>query len=207
MSFSQAERQRLANTFLGVGPDAPTLCAPWSTRDLLVHLIIREGSFLAAGGIVVPLLARFTRRREQQLATFSFQDLVDRFRSGGPRFHPLMLGDRFANVAEFFVHHEDIRRAQGDYQPRCFHREEEKELVRAATRVGKILVGSGGIPVVLEPSGWPRTQVGGRLGVAKQGDRVVRVSGAPGEVLLWLYGRPAQVELSGPVGEISLRHL
>ena len=48
MSFAQKERERLAELFLEVGPDAPTLNEGWTTRDLAVHLLIRESKPAAA---------------------------------------------------------------------------------------------------------------------------------------------------------------
>ena len=42
MSFSDSERQLLADLFLEVGPEAPTLCAGWTTTDLAAHLWVRE---------------------------------------------------------------------------------------------------------------------------------------------------------------------
>ena len=51
------ERYALCDTFEAVGPDAPTLCTPWRTRDLAAHLVIREGRPDAAVGLLVPPLA------------------------------------------------------------------------------------------------------------------------------------------------------
>ena len=39
------------------GPEAPTLCAGWTTRDLAAHLVVREARPDAAAGIVLPALA------------------------------------------------------------------------------------------------------------------------------------------------------
>ncbi|MGJ4074519.1 maleylpyruvate isomerase N-terminal domain-containing protein [Corynebacterium macclintockiae] len=51
MSTSQSEREALANLLQQSGPDAPTLCEGWSTRDLAVHLVIREYRPDAAAGL------------------------------------------------------------------------------------------------------------------------------------------------------------
>ena len=41
--FARAEREALCDTFLAVGPAAPTLCGSWTTADLAVHLVVRDG--------------------------------------------------------------------------------------------------------------------------------------------------------------------
>src|SRR5262249_38403716 len=57
MGVADAERRVVADLFDEVGPDAPTLCAGWQTRDLAAHLIVREHRLDAAPGILVKALA------------------------------------------------------------------------------------------------------------------------------------------------------
>ena len=38
MSIAQRERAGLVEILRAVGPDAPTLCEGWTTRDLTAHL-------------------------------------------------------------------------------------------------------------------------------------------------------------------------
>src|SRR5437667_638875 len=52
--FDALERQQLCDLFVELGPDAPTLLEPWSTRDLAAHLVLREHDHLAAPGLVLP---------------------------------------------------------------------------------------------------------------------------------------------------------
>ena len=40
-SLARRERLALADLAEQLGPDAPTLCGDWSTRDLLAHLVVR----------------------------------------------------------------------------------------------------------------------------------------------------------------------
>lgn len=59
-------------------------------------------------------LAGYTARALQRLARrVSFAELVQAFRTGPPRFSPFSLPrmDEMANTVEYFVHHEDVRRA------------------------------------------------------------------------------------------------
>jgi len=54
MSLTANERAELCDLFQQVGPDAPTLCEGWNTRDLLAHMLVRERRPDAAIAIVVP---------------------------------------------------------------------------------------------------------------------------------------------------------
>ncbi len=54
--LARSERAALCDLALQVGADRPTLCEGWTVKDLVVHLLVREGS-PAAVGIVVPPLA------------------------------------------------------------------------------------------------------------------------------------------------------
>ncbi len=62
MSVAQRERAALVDTMRGVGPDAPTLCEGWKTRDLAAHLVIREYRPDAAPGILIPFFASHTAK-------------------------------------------------------------------------------------------------------------------------------------------------
>ena len=52
--FDAIERKQLADLLDELGPDAPTLLSPWTTRDLASHLVLRERDFVAAPGLVIP---------------------------------------------------------------------------------------------------------------------------------------------------------
>jgi hypothetical protein len=52
--FDDAERAQLSDLLDELGPDAPTLLAPWTTRDIAAHLILRDHDPLAAPGLVLP---------------------------------------------------------------------------------------------------------------------------------------------------------
>ena len=103
----------------GVGPDAPTLCEGWKTRDLAAHLVIREYRPDAAPGILIPFFASHTAKVQNKVAEQTdWDELVDKVASGPPVYSPLKLLDPVANVAEMFIHHEDVRRAQSGWKPR-----------------------------------------------------------------------------------------
>ena len=119
MSVAQRERAALVETMRAVGPDAPTLCEGWKTRDLAAHLMIREYRPDAAPGIMIPFFASRTAKVQNEVAERTdWDELVDKVASGPPVYSPLKLLDPLVNVAEMFIHHEDVRRAQPDWEPR-----------------------------------------------------------------------------------------
>lgn len=112
-----------------LGPDAPTLCAGWDNRAMAAHLVARENQPEALAGIVVPRLHHRTERIEKQTAErYDFDTLLHKL-AGGPPLGPVGLPGVAdpANVHEFFVHHEDVRRAQPGWE-----RRELPEVLRAA---------------------------------------------------------------------------
>jgi hypothetical protein len=67
--FDGAERAQLCDLLEALGPDAATVLAPWTTRDLAGHLFLREHDALAGPGLVVPgAWARLAERHRQEAA-------------------------------------------------------------------------------------------------------------------------------------------
>src|SRR6266496_4406731 len=113
--FDAVERAQLSDLLGELGPEAPTLLAPWTTRDLAAHLVLRERDYLAGPGLVLPgAWARLAERRRRRLALRDFTWLVATIRSGPPPgFFRIGWVRRLPGLNEFFVHHEDVRRANG----------------------------------------------------------------------------------------------
>jgi uncharacterized protein (TIGR03085 family) len=98
----QRERRELCDLFVELGPDAPTLCAGWTAADLAAHLFLRE-HFRRWGS------ERITAEKAR-----GFSALVDGLRRGAPLIPWRVPGVRtFINGGEYFIHHEDLRRANG----------------------------------------------------------------------------------------------
>lgn len=199
MSLARVERHALADTARSLGPDAPTLCGDWTARDLLAHLLVREHSPLGSVGIVVPPLAGLTERAMRRTAAADFDDLVDRFRD--PRLTPVALKavDDLVNPVEFYVHHEDLRRAQPGWEPRRLTRRDHDVLWNAIRLLGRGLVASAKVPVRLERTDTHETAT------LRRGDEPVTVHGLPGELVLFLHGRDQirGVDLTGPPDRIA----
>ncbi|HSE08920.1 MAG TPA: TIGR03085 family metal-binding protein [Nocardioidaceae bacterium] len=199
--LARTERAALCDLALELGPDAPTLSGDWTTKDLVVHLLVREGS-PAAIGIVVPQLGGLTDRASRRLARHDLADLVARLRKGPPIWSPLNIGplDHAANTIEFFVHHEDLRRARAEWQPRTFSDRDQNLLWKLLQVLGKGLVREAKVGVVLE-----RSDTSERA-VLKDAPGAVVVRGLPGELVLFVYGRKpqARVELVGDESDVDL---
>ena len=193
--FDAVERARLSDLFDELGPQAPTLLEPWTTRDLAAHLVLRERDYLAGPGLVLPgAWGRLAERRRRALALRDFAWLSAMIRSGPPPgFFRIGWVRRIANLNEFFVHHEDVRRAN-DRGPRTHELRMEEALWRNVTRapwfLARRLKGAG-----LELQ-WAGTDKAVR---ARRGEPTARIAGRPGEILLYLFGRKraADVEVSG----------
>jgi uncharacterized protein (TIGR03085 family) len=177
-----------------LGPEAPTLCGDWTTADLAAHLVIRERRLDAAPGIVFGPLAGHTERVRQAVRdSVPFPELIDRIRQGPPRASLWALPgmDRAANSVEYFVHHEDVRRAQPDWQPRTTSPETEEMLWKRA-KVARFILRKISVDVTL-------VRPDGRTMHVSKGPRQARVHGPVVELTLWVLGRAevAQVRLTG----------
>ncbi len=187
-SLAQQERATLCDLMIDTGPRAPTLCEGWLTADLAAHLVVRERRPDSGPGLVWPRLSGYTEK--VRLATrdhLSWQTLVETVRRGPPLL--LRPFDGPMNTIEFFIHVEDVRRAQPGREPRAVSLELADVLW---ARVG--------------PAGMAK-RVAARIALTSPG-REAKVSGTgpplvlagdPGELTLFGAGRQeaAQVEITG----------
>jgi uncharacterized protein (TIGR03085 family) len=191
-SYAQIERHALADLFDEVGPDAPTLCDDWCTADLAAHLVVRETRPDALPGIAVPAAAGYTARVQRGVRdAHRWPALVARVRNGPPLLMKPI--DALANSVEYFVHHEDVRRAAPSWEPRDLPAEEQAVLWSRLSAGGRVLFRRSPVGVVREsPGREPLTVKGGA-------DRVT-VSGPPSELILFAFGRQdhTRVDMSGP---------
>lgn len=191
MSIAQRERAALVETMRAAGPDAPTLCEGWKTRDLAAHLVVREYRPDAAPGILIPLFARHTEQVQEDVAERSgWDELVDKVASGPPVFSPFKLLDPLINVAEMFIHHEDVRRASTGWEPRELEPALKSRLTRTVPLMGRLTLAKVPGRVAL------RTTAGKTLLTVGKGPAVT-VTGEPEELLLFAVGRQARVDFDG----------
>lgn len=200
ISDAQAERAALCDLFDDVGPDAPTCCAGWTARDLAAHLVIRERRPDAAVGILVPFAAGHSERVRRRVAAQDWAQLVNQVRSGPPAWSPMGLGviDSLVNTNEFFVHHEDVRRARDAWEPRELAPSLVEALWAALGRMARMTLRRTGVGVVLDAGDGHRRRV-----IDRQPS--VEIRGPVGELVLFCNGRQAhaRVELDGPADAVT----
>ncbi|WP_328912865.1 MULTISPECIES: TIGR03085 family metal-binding protein [unclassified Streptomyces] len=190
-THAQRERLLLADLLERSGPDAPTLCDGWRTRDLAAHVVVRERRSDAAAGQVIPKLADRLERIRGQYAAKPYEELVQLIRTGPPRLSPFALKqlDEAANTVEFYVHAEDVRRAAPDWSPRpvdpVFADALWSRLERGARMLGR-----------RSPVGLVLRCPDGRTTVAHKGTPVVTVTGEPQELTMFVFGRQGSADVT-----------
>ncbi|ATE56737.1 MULTISPECIES: TIGR03085 family metal-binding protein [Actinosynnema] len=184
MGLAQDERRLLAELFTEVGPDAPTLCDPWRTKDLAAHLVLRERRPDAAAGLFVKPLGDHTQKVQDDYAAKPWAELVDLVRVGPPKWSPLALLDEKVNGMEYFVHHEDVRRALDGWEPRPADVVRDADLWRALPPIAKLNHRKSPVGVVLR-------RTSGETITAKAGPTPVTITGEPAELALLCFGRDA----------------
>ncbi len=186
MSFASRQRQLICDLMVELGPLAPTRCEGWNISQLAAHLWVREHRPAALPGIGIQRFAARTQRiQTEALHLKGFTQLVQELRRPGWVMRPL---DDVVNAVELFIHHEDILRANGRSQELTM--EEQKQLLSTVRVLAFKAQRSWGGQLILMPSGFDTIRHG-------TGDRPVRLSGQPSELLLYLTGRDAEVEVIG----------
>ena len=204
MTFAKSERAALCELLDQAGPDAPTLCAGWLTHDLAAHLWIRETDPIGATGrFAKPLAGLVERRLADTKQRWEYPELVDRIRNGPARFSVFAIPgvDEPANTTEFFVHHEDVRRA-GDAPglPRELGTEVEDWMWRRLKLLGRAFFRRAQVGVVLERLGSATGNREPDTIRAVGGSPIVTLVGQPSELMLFAHGRTATAEVK-VVGE------
>lgn len=193
-NFAAIERAALARALSHAGPDAPTLCEGWTTRDLALHLIERDSrpDILAGTALSsVPFLSARARAAHEQLGALPWEQLVDRVaHPGGAAPARIDAIDRRLNTAEFFVHHEDVRRAQPGWEPRELPVAQQQQLWNTLRAMRLMLLRAQRNTVVLSAAGY-----GSMPGGKGREAAVTIVKGEPSELLLWAFGRSDQARV------------
>jgi uncharacterized protein (TIGR03085 family) len=205
LPFDTRERLELCVLFDELGPAASTLLEGWTTHDLAAHIVLRERDLMAGPCLVLPgPFQRFAERRRVRLTNRNeFAWLVARIRSGPPAgFFRIGWVRSFPNLNEFFVHHEDVRRANG-LGPRTLAHDLDAALWRNVRRGSRFLSRRlRGAGLEIEWAGK------GALLTVRQGEPTARLTGTPGELLLYVFGRQAaaQVEVNGTAEAVEAVH-
>lgn len=193
--YARLEREGLADDLMSVDPQAPTLCEGWTARDLAAHVVTRERRADASPGIMLKPLAGWTDRvRTEYRDRYSYPDLVRMVRHepwwSPLRFPPL---DEVTNLLEFFVHREDVRRAQPDWQPRTLDAGLERALWERVRAIARIRLRRLKAAVTIDAPGFGSFAAGA-------GGPELTLRGAPAELVLYFFGRRevARIDITGP---------
>src|SRR5580692_10126453 len=187
-SLAQQERNTICDLFLEYGADAPTLCEGWLAADLAAHLVARERRPDSGPGLVWPRMADYTDKvRRSVRDRTSWEELVATVRRGPPFL--LRPFDGAMNTVEFFIHVEDVRRAEEGWEPRAI----SPDLADALWA----RIGPGGMAkkvpatIVINSPGRDAKEAG-------SGPRL-KLAGDPGELIMFGAGRQAaaKVEIDG----------
>jgi uncharacterized protein (TIGR03085 family) len=194
--LARRERLALAELLESLGPDQPTLCEGWTTRDLAAHVVVRDRRPDATIGLLFPPLRAHGERVRLAQAAKPYELTLAELRTP-PRWSPVSnpLVEGFTNSGEFFIHHEDARRGRPDWAPRDLDPGDAATLWRQVKFSGRLVLGRLRLPVRVRAEGFGQFDVGtGPL---------TTVSGPPGEVTLFLSGRQraSRVEVDGPAAE------
>jgi uncharacterized protein (TIGR03085 family) len=203
MTLAHRERLALADLLAEVGPDAPTLCGEWTTCDLAAHLVSRERRPDALPGVAISALAWRTESLRRSYAKRRYADVVGLFRSGPGHLSLFSLPglDRMFNATEYAVHHEDVRRAQPEWQPRDLPLPVQDSLWKAVTSRASLSFRGLDSRVALRRSDRPEVEPS----VHGSGETAVTLTGEPMELLLFAFGRRdhARVDVTGDPDAVS----
>ncbi|SFC84323.1 TIGR03085 family metal-binding protein [Streptomyces aidingensis] len=199
-THAKRERLLLADLLEKAGPDAPTLCEGWTTRQLAAHVVVRERRPDAAGGMLVKPLAGRLDRVMGEFSAKPYEELVELVRTGPGKWSPFGVKqlDEASNTVEFFVHAEDVRRAAEGWQPRELDEVFEGALWKRLETAGRLMGRRSPVGLVLR-------RPNGQTVVLHKGTPVVTVTGEPGELVLFASGRQrvARVELAGEENAVA----
>lgn len=193
-----AERRSFVSTLGELGAEAPTLCGDWTAADLAAHV---AGADLGAGVPVFigrSLVARgalsgawrpaqaLEDRSRARLKRRGFEWATSRLARTPPA---LLHRGRVAAVSlfEVWVHHEDLRRANGrGPDPARDH----PELRACLSFLGRFLHAQlSEVTVVVIPPVGPFASLG-------TGSHRIELRGPVGEAVLWLAGRQSVADVT-----------
>src|SRR5262245_36779264 len=142
-------------------------------------MVMRERS-MAAAGIVAPMLSGWTARAQAHYAAHDFAHLLAQYRQ--PPWWSLVggVGNEAFNLTEYFIHAEDVRRAQPDWDVRTLPDGEQAALWKRVGLTARLLRRAPA-SVVLDAPGHGEYATG-------RGGPQVRIIGEPGELLMFTSG-------------------
>lgn len=203
-SFVRRQRQALAAALREAGPDAPTLCEGWDAADLAAHVWQHDNRLWQGIGLGVAPLAGYTKAAMQRVRQRPLDDVATEIAEGpASAVSPFRVArlDTAMNSSEMFIHTEDIRRANGQTEPRVLDAADADVLWGQARFIARMTLRKAPVGVALARTGDRPVLV--HKPAAGRG--TVTLVGPAGELLLWLSGRRehAHVEMQGSLDDIE----
>lgn len=192
MNFAAAERAAFCETLRSVSPDAPTLCDGWDAHTLAAHVWLRENDLGLMANTAVQRKAAVDQKLAETVATVPYTSLINLIDAGPTGITPFRIPgvDRAANLMEFYVHNEDVRRAgTHPLPPRVLSDELEAALWNTLGKAKRMFFRKAPFGVIVA------TGTGRSFAVGK--DFEATLVGRPSELLLYATGRTgvAQIEI------------
>ena len=201
-SIAAHERALLCALAQQLGPDAPTLCEGWTVKDLVVHLLLREGHPASVGIMVQPLqglLDRATSKASREDFSTLVTNAPPRTRRS-TRPSPCRSSGRWRTCWSTTSTTRTSAGPSRPGSPATSRSRTEDGIWQPLRHLGRgVMMLQSPVAVVAE-----RSDTGDRH-VLKKGDREVVVRGLPSEIALYAYGRKAQarVELLGDDADVA----
>lgn len=183
-AFVKSERDYTVSLLKKLKPEqwsAKTLCEGWSVEDLAAHLVTRERNIIGGLGLVVPSLQQLHDKRLARIAARGHEYIIEKLEKY-PWYMPASI-----NIAEFWVHNEDIVRGELKMS-RAKPTNEENELLwsslKGLVKLRKSMLEDLG-DVVLKNK---ETNQSIRINFNNHSKKTT-ITGTAGELLLFFYGR------------------
>jgi uncharacterized protein (TIGR03085 family) len=199
--LARVERQSLCDLLERTGPEAPTLCEGWTTRDLVAHLVTREARPDAALGLIWRPLGGWSENLRLEAASRPWTSLLRSLRQGPPALSPLRPVDGMVNHIEFLIHHEDVRRGGASWTTREFDQNIENFLWGRLTVMSRLILRGAPVQTTLQRLGHQQRTV---VRHDKRDAGQVTITGTPVELLMYAHGREAcLVDVQGEPSAVS----
>lgn len=181
----ERQRGRTCDVLAAVPPTAPSLCDAWDAHDVAIHLWMLSHDPIAWPGQACAALAPVTHRRAAKVRSqWSYEVLIDQLRSGSAGFPCMPFDSREDHrhaLGEWWMHAQDVARPNGvPQEPRDSPQEDALWLrVQAAAHSLRRRL----------PAGLVLALPDGRRCEVSRGPATLVVTGDPGELMCWVYGR------------------
>lgn len=194
-STASEQRKALVSALRTVGPEASTLCEGWAAEDMALHIVMRDSRPDLLVGQGLPIVGARARKAIESLKAEGYEYLVDRASIGPPSYFPQSFApvNDAMNSAEFYIHTEDVLRAQPDFdlsQRRAVSEDLRRRLWKQAS--------VSFFPMAARKQKRRISFFSPGYGATTRGPAsapLMMVHGAPEELILWAAGRKEQAEV------------